>query len=52
MSGETGPSLPDGFAREPLPDFSSLERGRFTYLPVVPGKLEFAAEVRRTGDPD
>ena len=26
----------------------SLERGRFTYLPVVPGRLEFAAEVRRT----
>jgi len=38
MSGETGPSLPD---------FGSLERGRFTYLPVVPGRLEFAMEVRR-----
>jgi hypothetical protein len=38
MSGETGPSLPD---------FGSLERGRFTYLPVVPGRLEFAVEVRR-----
>ena len=38
MSGETGPSLPD---------FGSLERGRFTYLPVAPGKLEFALEVRR-----
>ena len=25
----------------------SLRRGRFLYLPVVPGKLEFAAEVRR-----
>lgn len=25
----------------------SLVRGRFTYLPVVPGRLEFAAEVRR-----
>ncbi len=25
----------------------SLERGRFTYLPVVPGRLEFAIEVRR-----
>lgn len=24
----------------------SLERGRFTYFPVVPGRLEFAAEVR------
>src|SRR5580658_1830205 len=30
-----------------LPDFSSLERGRFSYLPVVPGRLEFALEVRR-----
>jgi hypothetical protein len=38
MSGETGPSFPD---------FGSLVRGQFTYLPVVPGKLEFAAEVRR-----
>jgi len=31
----------------PLPDFSSLQRGRFTYLPVVPGRLEFALEVRQ-----
>jgi len=38
MSGATGPSLPD---------FGSLERGRFSYLPVVPGKLEFAIEIRR-----
>ncbi|MEP6716806.1 MAG: hypothetical protein ABJC09_14640 [Terriglobia bacterium] len=38
MSGETG---------LPLPDFGSLERGRFTYLPVVPGRIEFAVEVRR-----
>jgi hypothetical protein len=38
MSVVPGPSLPD---------LSSLERGRFTYLPVVPGRLEFAAEVRR-----
>ncbi len=30
-----------------LPDFGSLRRGRFEYLPVVPGKLEFALEVRR-----
>ena len=37
MSGETGS----------LPDFSSLERGRFSYLPVVPGRLEFSIEVRR-----
>ena len=25
----------------------SLERGRFRYFPVVPGRLEFAAELRR-----
>ena len=30
-----------------LPDPGSLQRGRFTYFPVVPGKLEFAIEVRR-----
>lgn len=30
-----------------LPDFSNLRRGRFLYCPVVPGRLEFAAEVRR-----
>jgi hypothetical protein len=38
MSGATGPSLPE---------IGSLERGRFKYLPVVPGRLEFAVEVRR-----
>ena len=32
----------------PFPDAASLERGRFTYFPVVPGKLEFALEVRQT----
>ncbi len=37
MSGETEPSFPD---------FGTLERGRFTYFPVVPGRLEFAMEVR------
>jgi len=31
----------------PLPDFGSLKRGRFTYFPVAPGRLEFAQEVRR-----
>ena len=31
----------------PIPDAGSLERGRFTYFPVVPGRLEFAIEVRR-----
>jgi hypothetical protein len=25
----------------------SLERGRFRYFPVVPGRLEFAIELRR-----
>ncbi len=32
----------------PLPDAGSLGRGRFTYFPVVPGRLEFAAEVRQS----
>jgi hypothetical protein len=31
----------------PLPDAGSLQRGRFTYFPVVPGRLEFAIEVRQ-----
>lgn len=30
-----------------LPDFGSLRRGNLTYFPVVPGRLEFAIEVRR-----
>ena len=34
-------------AAVPPPDFGGLRRGRLTYLPVVPGKLEFAAHVRR-----
>ena len=38
MSGETD---------LPLPDPGSLKRGRFTYFPVVPGRLEFAIEVRQ-----
>jgi len=36
-----------GQADPPLPDFGSLRRGNFIYCPVVPGRLEFAAEVRR-----
>jgi hypothetical protein len=28
-------------------DVSSLKRGRFTYFPVVPGRLEFSIELRR-----
>ncbi|HUI55080.1 MAG TPA: hypothetical protein VLY04_08920 [Bryobacteraceae bacterium] len=31
----------------PLPDPGSLARGRFTYFPVAPGRLEFAIEVRQ-----
>ena len=38
MPGDTGP---------PLPDPLSLRRGRFTYFPVAPGRLEFAIEVRQ-----
>ena len=30
-----------------LPDAGSLQRGRFQYFPVAPGRLEFAIEVRR-----
>src|ERR1019366_8877763 len=30
----------------PIPDPGSLSRGRFTYFPVLPGRLEFALEVR------
>jgi hypothetical protein len=42
MPDPTGQSPPDFAA-----DFGNLERGRFSYLPVVPGRLEFAIEVRR-----
>jgi hypothetical protein len=37
MSGDSGSSV----------EFSSLQRGRFGYLPVVPGRLEFAIAVRQ-----
>jgi len=40
MRGETGPPIPD-------PDPGSLARGRFTYFPVVPGRIEFAIELRQ-----
>jgi hypothetical protein len=43
MPGETGLPIPDA----PLPDAGSLKRGRFTYFPAVPGRLEFAIEVRQ-----
>jgi hypothetical protein len=36
-----------GATDPPLPDFGSLRRGRFTYFPVVPGRVEFAIEVRQ-----
>jgi len=32
----------------PIPDPGSLQRGRFTYFPVVPGRVEFALEVRQS----
>ena len=59
MPEETGPPAPepgppflDAGARAPessppVPQAGSLERGRFTYFPVVPGRVEFAAEVRQ-----
>jgi hypothetical protein len=31
----------------PIPDAASLRRGRFTYFPVAPGRMEFALEVRQ-----
>jgi len=39
-----------GSAPDPSPNLTeagSLRRGRFTYFPVAPGKLEFAVAVRR-----
>ena len=38
MSGEIVPFLPD--------DFGTLRRGRYTYFPVAPGRMEFAIAVR------
>jgi hypothetical protein len=37
------PRLPD----RPFEDPASLRRGNYTYFPVIPGRLEFAIEVRR-----
>jgi hypothetical protein len=42
MSRDFGPE-PEGA----LEDVGSLRRGRLRYVPVVPGRLEFAIEVRR-----
>jgi hypothetical protein len=39
--------MPEEIDLPDLPDAGSLRRGRFTYLPVVPGRLEFAIEVRQ-----
>ena len=39
--------MPGDIELPDLPDAGSLRRGRFTYLPVVPGRLEFAIEVRQ-----
>jgi hypothetical protein len=39
--------MPEEIELPDLPDPGSLRRGRFTYLPVVPGRLEFAIEVRQ-----
>src|ERR1700691_6579297 len=43
--GEIRPESP--FPDLPSQDWSSLRRGRFEYVPVVPGGLEYAIEVRR-----
>src|SRR5580700_2724995 len=34
-------------APKPMEDPASLRRGNFSYFPVIPGRLEFAMEVRR-----
>jgi len=34
-------------APKPSEDPASLRRGNFTYFPVIPGRLEFSAELRR-----
>jgi len=39
--------MPEEIELRDLPDPGSLRRGRFSYLPVVPGRLEFAIEVRQ-----
>ncbi|MCL6546223.1 MAG: hypothetical protein K6T61_13415, partial [Bryobacteraceae bacterium] len=34
-------------SRESVAEVGGLRRGRFLYFPVVPGRMEFAVEVRR-----
>lgn len=46
MSAEIDPPIPDPLVPDPFGDAGSLTRGHFTYFPVVPGRLEFAIEVR------
>ena len=46
MSAEIDPPTRDPGIPDPFGDAGSLTRGRFTYFPVVPGRLEFAVEVR------
>jgi hypothetical protein len=46
MPGETDLPFPDP-GKDAGNDAGSLARGRFTYFPVVPGRLEFAVEVRQ-----
>lgn len=43
MSRDPELRLPGPFAEDP----ASLRRGNFTYFPVVPGRVEFSAELRR-----
>ncbi len=38
---------PEFQSENPFEDPASLRRGNFTYFPVIPGRLEFAIEVRR-----
>jgi len=46
MSAETDPPIPDSPVPDHFGDAGGLTRGRFTYFPVVPGRVEFAIEVR------
>jgi hypothetical protein len=39
--------MPEGFELTEPDDAGSLRRGNIRYFPVVPGRVEFAAEVRR-----
>src|SRR5271165_6908693 len=43
MSGEPVPLRPDSSWPD---DFGTLRRGRYTYFPVAPGRMEFSIAVR------